>query len=319
MRMLLTVLNTATRYAYARPLPNKKAQTVKSAMDMIFKGEYYLNAVKSRGKGKTKPLTGMRILRVDGGTEFKKDLSSYLKKKNIELEVSTEYRHNWLSRTNRFHRTLRGMIGDHFARLDTHRYVDVLQDIIENYNNRPHRTLSEIHAVSTSPAEAKEEVVRAHELAKLSGAREYFQVGVKVGDTVRLLMRQTKKGQTGKLNKKGQSEVWSRDTYTILEQKGPNTFEVDVPRGEIKIWPSYHLQVVSADADESDDQVSDSKRQRVSIEQVRRQRDLDRILPPDERKKNVIQQPVVTGLRGQTRTRRTQKPSQRMIDSVANS
>jgi len=321
MKMLLTVLNTATRYVYARPLPNKKAKTIQNAMNRIFDGTYYKDAVMNKGLIKIAPLTGMRILRVDGGTEFKKDLKSYLEEKGIRMEVSVEYRHNWLSRTNRFHRTLRKMIGDHFARKNTHRYVDVLQDIIQNYNNRPHRTLSEIHGISTTPKEAKAELVRAYELGVVRAGFVSMlnENAVEVGDKVRLLMRMTKKGETGKLNNKSQADVWSREVYDVVERKGSNMFKVDVPRGEIKFWPSYGLQIVRNVEQPSMGEVDN--KQRVDIEQVRAMRDLDRELPPEERKENVIQQPVVwrtSNLGGVLpRTRRTQKPSKRLIDNVA--
>ena len=146
-RMILTILNTTTRFVYARPIANKKADTVRGAIQSIFDGKYFHGAVVGDGETnlrKTRPLEDMKTLRVDGGTEFMNDLKKYLQDKKINLEVSAPYRHGWLSRTNRFHRTLRQRLGEHFARKNTHRYVDVFQEILDNYNNTPHSTLKEI-------------------------------------------------------------------------------------------------------------------------------------------------------------------------------
>lgn len=51
------------------------------------------------------------------------------------------FTHERLGRLDRFHPTLRRMIGDLFAATDSHVWFPYLQDIIMNYNTRPHRGL----------------------------------------------------------------------------------------------------------------------------------------------------------------------------------
>ena len=61
-RAILTVLNTTSRFAVARPLLNAKASTAASAMENI------LVELQARRKRIT-------VLRVDGGGEFKKEFA----------------------------------------------------------------------------------------------------------------------------------------------------------------------------------------------------------------------------------------------------
>ena len=39
--------------------------------------------------------------------------------------------------------------------------------------------------------------------------------------------------------------MWTRDTYKIIKQTGPNSFELDVPHGEVKIWQPHSLKILS--------------------------------------------------------------------------
>ena len=69
------------------------------------------------------------------------------------LETPAPNTHAWLRRTDIFHRTLRARLGERFDREDTHRLVDALPSIIDNYNDSPHRTLSELLKRKASPGE----------------------------------------------------------------------------------------------------------------------------------------------------------------------
>jgi hypothetical protein len=60
---------------------------------------------------------------------------------------------------------------------------------------------------------------------------------------VRLLVRATKDGVRDRFAK-SQRAVWTPELYTVLERNGPNSWVVDVPAGEVKIWPTYALKLV---------------------------------------------------------------------------
>jgi hypothetical protein len=125
----------------------------------------------------------MLELRTDGGPEFKKEFAKMMAARKIELTQGEPRTHYLLARTDRFHRTLRGRIGEHFQRENTHEWLSVLPAILENYNNTPHSTLTRILGKSTAPSKvtpAGEDRIRAFEGSQALAARkrsDTFQVG----------------------------------------------------------------------------------------------------------------------------------------------
>ena len=68
--------------------------------------------------------------------------------------------------------------------------------------------------------------------------------GFVLGETkVRLLVSRTREGVRDQ-HAKSQRRVWTSDVYTVKERAGPNSFIVDVPAGEVRVWPYYALQGV---------------------------------------------------------------------------
>ena len=60
---------------------------------------------------------------------------------------------------------------------------------------------------------------------------------------MRLQYSKTKAGAKDKF-KKSHEINWTSEIYTVAARAGPNSFLVDVPPGEIKVWPLHSLQVV---------------------------------------------------------------------------
>ena len=38
--------------------------------------------------------------------------------------------------------------------------------------------------------------------------------------------------------------MWTTEIYDVLRRAGPNSFLVDVPHGEVPVWPLHSLQIV---------------------------------------------------------------------------
>ena len=233
-KAMLTVLHTTTRYAVVRPLLSAKAEKTAEAMRSVLE-----EIAGSRRQ--------IKLLRVDGGGEFKKDFAALMREQGIELEVGEPNTHYRLARTDRFHKTLRQRIGEHFERAGTHRWIDALPDIVVNYNGTPHRTLTELLGRPTAPVQvtaAQERVIRQAEGVQASEVRERVdRLGIGPGTQVRLLTSRTREGARDTYAK-SQRRVWTADLYTVLERNGPNSFVVDVPAGEVRIWPFYAMMVV---------------------------------------------------------------------------
>ena len=229
-KALLLVINTTTRYAIVRPLHHAKAADSSAAFADVLASE--------RPK--------IKILRVDGGGEFKKEFADLCEERGITLEVGEPHTHTWLARTDRFCRTLRQRLGEHFEREDTHRWLEVLPDIVTNYNETTHRTLSEVLGRKACPADitAKEEkVIRADEIERAAAVGlATDKAGIIPGETYVRVLRSKMRG--GSSFDKGQLATWSQDSYLVLDRNGVNSFVVGVPPGEVKIWPLHSLLVV---------------------------------------------------------------------------
>jgi hypothetical protein len=193
----------------------------------------------------------IKVLRVDNGKEFLSEFATFCAERGITLQVGAAHTHTWVSRTDRFCRTLRQRLGEHFEREDTHRWIDVLPEIVANYNETPHRTLSEVLGRKACPSDvtAKEEnIIRAAELERASTlGLATDAIGIIPGKTFVRVLRSKMRG--GSSFDKGQLATWSSNSYLVLSRNGVNSFIIDVPPGEVGIWPVHSLLV--ADPKES--------------------------------------------------------------------
>lgn len=81
-----------------------------------------------------------QTLRSDRGGEFKnRQLLNYLKNEGVRIFFANQ--NSKASIAERVIRTIRGRLYRYFQKERTHRYIDVLPDVVENYNSTPHRSL----------------------------------------------------------------------------------------------------------------------------------------------------------------------------------
>src|SRR5882724_1767033 len=121
---ILTVIDVFSKYAWARPLLTKFPDSVINAFQSIFD-------VSGRKPEK---------LQTDKGTEFvNAQFQAFLKQNNIyffttesELKASV---------CERFNRTLKTRMWRYLTFKNTKRYIDVLDDLLNSYNNSVHRTI----------------------------------------------------------------------------------------------------------------------------------------------------------------------------------
>ena len=79
-------------------------------------------------------------LRTDKGTEFlNESFQQYIKKKNNQFYTANiEPKASVLERVNR---TFKSKLYRYFTSINSLRYIDVLQDLIDSYNNTYHRSI----------------------------------------------------------------------------------------------------------------------------------------------------------------------------------
>ena len=120
---LLTVIDNVSKYAWALPLKQKTEVCLKNALSKIFK----------EGRIPKK-------LQVDRGSEFyNKDVKSLLASHKIHMYSS--YSNLKASIIERFNRTIKNEMWKKFTLNGNHKWVDILDTLILQYNNHKHRTI----------------------------------------------------------------------------------------------------------------------------------------------------------------------------------
>lgn len=120
-RYILTCIDVFTRFARARPLSNKEGGTVAKAMEDMF-----VDAVPHK-------------IQTDSGKEFYNSIvKSLLQKSGVKVHYSVYSKHK-AAIVERFNRTLRDKLKRYFTRTGKKVWYDVLQTIIDTYNNTSHR------------------------------------------------------------------------------------------------------------------------------------------------------------------------------------
>ena len=123
MTFLLTVIHVFSIVAWCVPLKNKSAASLVAALTTTFIEDY--------------PLT----LQSDQGLAFlNKGVQALFKKYGIH-HLSTHNAETKASIVERFNRTLKTRMWRYFTKHQTWRNIDVLQDVVQSYNNTPHRSI----------------------------------------------------------------------------------------------------------------------------------------------------------------------------------
>ena len=204
-KYILMVEDIFSKYGWAVPLKTKTGIAVRDALKQIFKQHV------------------PKKLWTDAGWEFyNTEVKTLLKKHDITL-YSTENEEK-CSVVERWNRTIKTKLWKYFTANHTHKYIDVLDALIEKYNNTVNR------AIGMTPTEARKPSnhggVFRHlyfkKMAKLGEKKPKFQIG----DKVRL-------GVKKDLFEKSYIINWSDKIYTIKRvfATRPITYKVEDDKG----------------------------------------------------------------------------------------
>lgn len=124
MKYILTVINIFSKKAYAQPLKNKSGAEVCKALETIIKSFGYT----------------VKNIHTDRGKEFYNvNVQTMLKRYRIHL-YST-YSTMKAAICERFNRTLKNRMWKHFTLRGSHKWIDILPKLLNDYNNTKHRTI----------------------------------------------------------------------------------------------------------------------------------------------------------------------------------
>ena len=200
VKYLLMVLDVFSKYGWIVPLKSKTGVCVANAFREIFSYR--------------KP----KKLWVDKGSEF---YNKDVKKLGVEL-YSTENEEK-SSVIERWNRTIKERMFKYFTANSTYRYIDILDDLLTQYNNAIHSS------IKMSPIDASKPENKALVYRNLYGIRLAVTITpkFKVGDKVRISKKKT-------TFEKGYTSRWTEEIFTVtgVQYTEPVTYKISDMNGE---------------------------------------------------------------------------------------
>jgi hypothetical protein len=217
-KFIFVIIDCFTRYTWAVPM---KSITANSAWDALTK---VINESKRRPDN----------LWVDQGSEF---IGNRKKLDNMGIVMYHTYNQGKSVMAERMHRTIREKLGRRMTEVNTQRWVDLLPEIMKEYNER------DIHsAIRMTPKEASN---LDDGRAQLLWFHQYNaeRVGPKyqMGDWVRIWREPTQ------YQKRAGSRRWQDEKFLVVEVRSrtrPVTYRIQDEGGEVIIGSYYENELL---------------------------------------------------------------------------
>ena len=200
IKYLLAVIDVFSKYGYLIPLKDKMGKSVASALKTIFK--------------ERKP----EKMWVDKGKEFyNKEVKELIELYSTENEEKSSVVERWI-------RTMKEKMWKYFTDNNTNVYVDILLDLVEDYNNTRH---SSIKMTPVEASKKKNELTVWRNLYPNRPNIIDIKPKFSIGDKVRI----SKKKKTFE---KGYTTRWTEEIFTIVDVKHtlPITYKIADLNGE---------------------------------------------------------------------------------------
>lgn len=204
-KYLLMLIDIFTKYGWIVPLKTKTGSEVTNAFQKIFK-EGRIPAKIWSDKGKE---------------FFNKTLNNLLKKHNIELYTTENEEKS--SVVERWNRTIKQNMWKYFTANNTYKYLDILQPLVNKYNNTYHRSIKCTPIEATQPQNELKVFQALYDDTPLLKKTPKFRLG----DKVRIVKKK-------KTFEKGYTPNWTEEIFTITTVKNtkPPTYVISDTNGE---------------------------------------------------------------------------------------
>jgi hypothetical protein len=187
---ILTVIDVFSKKAFAKAIKTKSANEVAVALEKIIKDNPPIK------------------LQTDNGTEFKNNIFKNLMKKYKINHFTTNNEAIKCAIVERFNKTLKNKMFRYFTSKGNRRYVDVLDSLLDSYNNSYHRS------IKTTPVSVNE--INSRLIfknlygfnSKRDMLRKYKKPNIKIGTSAR------QKYKIGPLDR-GYYPNWTDNIYNI--------------------------------------------------------------------------------------------------------
>ena len=172
---ILSCICVHSKYAYLEPMLTKSAEETKSKLAMIIERMPH------------KP----NIMGFDQGTEFKnKEVLTFLNKSDIDVFFAMgEHK---CAIIERFQKTIQRSIYSYLVEQETFRFIDVLQDLVNNYNNTVHTTISPLTQTQALDIKNVDILEAAHSRVKSKMRLGKIKAKYKPGQKVRITLKKNK-------------------------------------------------------------------------------------------------------------------------------
>ena len=211
IRYLFCAIDLFSKYAFLLPLKDKKGTTITHAFKVI------LNS------SKRKP----NIIRTDQSSEFYNNpFKKWLKENNIEM--SSTHNEGKSVVAEKFIRTLKNKIYKHMRAISKNVCFDVLNDIVDKYNNTYHNT------IKMNPIDVKE-----YSLAEYNEESNEKDPKIKINDHDSI-------GKYKNIFAKGYSPNWSKEIFVVkkkIKNTVPWTYVISDLNGEEIIGSFYENEL----------------------------------------------------------------------------
>ena len=190
-RYLLTCIDIFSKYSWVIPLKDKRGITIKNALEKIFKQR------------------SPKFFWTDRGTEFyNKQVQDLLNENNIKL-YSTNNSEIKSAVVERFNRTFKNMIYKKFTENNNTIFSSILDELVNNYNNKYHST------IKMTPLEGSKKI-NEKKIKNIYNFEKTRKLGkFKIGDRVRISLEKN-------IFEKGYETNWTQEIFVIYDIKYSN-------------------------------------------------------------------------------------------------
>ena len=223
-RWFITIIDTFSKKAWAFKTKRKNAKAIFEVMEPFLED----NTPKK--------------IEFDQGKEFYN--RPFLKLlRRLRIKYFSVYSEHKCAIVERFNRTLKTRMYRSFTARGNRRWIDILQDLVDGYNDSVHRS---INFKPNDVTKRNEHLVRRILYPKIVKEKRYSKAAFKLGDTVRLAGKKA-------AFQKGYEQTYSYEVFEICEIKDtyPKTYGIKDYKGEIIEGSFYKSELERVD--KSDD------------------------------------------------------------------
>ena len=225
---ILLLIDCFTRMVYTAPLKFKNATETAEGFESIFRNfdQFPINIVTDDGKEFFNQKVN-NVFLTYGINHYSTPTKTKMKASMAERAI----------------RTIKNRLQKHFALSKKSRWIDVIDQIVENYNNTPHRSIG-MAPVKVNDANRKRVYKRLYPDQSLTVVCK-----LKVGDKVRKVIEK-------EIFEKGYTQNWSTEVFVIDSVRQSNTIcYYKIKTLDNKPLPGifyyYQLNLVSRDDNQS--------------------------------------------------------------------